>query len=35
MEKSSSKRAYAVCTAAAMVLFAVQMLYIHANLEYA
>ena len=35
MEKSSSKRAYAICTAAAMVLFAVQMLYIHANLEYA
>ena len=35
MEKSSSKRAYAVCTAAAMVLFAVQMLAIHANLEYA
>ena len=35
MEKSSSKRAYAVCAAAAMVLFAVQMLYIHANLEYA
>ena len=35
MEKSSSKRAYAVCTVAAMVLFAVQMLYIHANLEYA
>ena len=35
MEKSSSKRAYAICTTAAMVLFAVQMLYIHANLEYA
>ena len=35
MEKSSSKRAYAICAAAAMVLFAVQMLYIHANLEYA
>lgn len=35
MEKSSSKRAYAVCAAVAMVLFTVQMLYIHANLEYA
>lgn len=35
MEKSSSKRACAVCAAAALILFAVQMLYIHANLEYA
>lgn len=35
MEKSSSKRAYAFCGAASLILFAIQTLYIHARLEYA